>query len=72
MSTARKKIIARVFEVIIFLFFMFIVVMFLTGVAIDDFRLVEMKHDSGTLLVMVWQTLVVAAAFLWFWRFHKQ
>jgi hypothetical protein len=72
MSTARKKIIARVFEVIIFLFFMFTVVMFLTGVATGDFRLVDMKHDSETLLVMVWQTLVVAAAFLWFWKSHKE
>lgn len=72
MSAARKKIIERIFEVIIFLFFIFVVVIFLTGVTTGEFRLFEIKPDSGAVVVMVWQTLVVAAAYFWFWKFYNE
>lgn len=69
MNAAQRILVERTLEFIGYVLLVFVILMFLTGVANEGPRFFRETFDSKRMIILVWPTLITAAACLWFRAF---
>jgi hypothetical protein len=69
MKTAQRILVERALEFIGYVLYVFLVMMFLTGVAYKELRFVGDILGSRNVIVVVWMTVILFAACVWLWGF---